>query len=480
MKSYRFIPLILLIFCLKSEAQSRKINLTAVLQTSDPVQIEPARLKYNKDFAYSFTFDDGLDDTFTLAFRLFKGGKSEVDNQQYPGLKYTDGCGNLLPFTASVAWYSANNQGVDIHSSGTNGFMTWSQSLQLDQANWTFINHSYDHSSGGLESIDYEWQLRQNDQTFYSRIGRSLNYVTPPSGDPNYIEPAFKLGAPAVFTSNAAQTQSNGQHSQVDQKLTYTKPVYWRRLINSYDHTPSGLKSEIDQLLTQTGPNYHLWINEFTHRVKYELYGGSMKFEDFKIYLESLESDYGARGLDNGLFANSVEVFEYLKIRDQIVIRTVQTGNQLQITLDFSSCPWNFRYYDLSLLIRGAKITNMETDKGQVNFSNKPDYSLVNIDLPDYLYTETSPLEELPALKMEIAPNPSNGEFYLLWNEPVNQDYQFQLLDQTGKTVALRFNWLSPQTTYFDFQGMKLAKGLYFLKVQNADSQMFLKKILIE
>jgi len=412
--------------------------LSVVLNSSDIVEVVPAPLKYNKDFAFSFTLDDALTDAYDLAFRLFNGGLSSVDGITYPGLYYTDGCGNQISFTASIAWYTANKDGLDLHNSVNTGHITWSQALQLYHSDWTFLNHSYDHSDK-QDDIDYVWQLNQNNNAFFNRMGHYLNYVIPPGGNANYIQPAFDLGALAVFTSNRSYAQSSGEPIKVDGIVTNSDPVFWRHHINSSDDSIEDLKSQIVELLDDSGLNNHLWWNEFTHRVQYDLYGGSLEFEVFREYMEFLESTYGAKGNDRGLFANSIEVFEYLKVRDNIEININQNDNLLEIELDYSNCPQIMRYYDISLLLSGANIQTIEAvDAGQTKYSNETDYSLINLKLPDSYFTGTQEVNTNNDSEWIIYPNPANDYIIISSQNPIPDNIDITLLDLDGHEIPIQ------------------------------------------
>lgn len=433
-----------------------------VLKSSEEVEVVPAPLKYNKDFAFSFTFDDALLDAFDLAFRLFNGGLSSVDGITYPGLYYSDGCGNLLPFTASIAWYTANEEGDDLHNSVSTGHLTWSQAVQLYHSNWTFLNHSYDHSDKQMD-IDYTWQLNQNNQAFFKRIGHYLNYVIPPGGNANYIQPAFELEALAVFTSNGAYSQSSGEPIIVDGCVTNDNPVFWRHHINSYDDTIDDLKSQVLEMFDSSGDNKHLWWNEFTHRVQYDLYGGSVRFEDFREYMEYLESIYGAKGSDRGLFANSIEVFEYLKVRDNVAIKIEQKDNLLEIELDFAECPQILRYYDVSLLLTGAEIQSIEAlDVGTVCYSNENEYSLINIELPDSYFTNIKELDVDHVSNWNIYPNPADDYIILSSNSLMSGSVEILMLDFAGRQIKTQIQAHDSSSIRVNF-GKHLPKSSYYL-----------------
>lgn len=480
MRQKIIIIVILISVCLIVNGQDSTIRLSVVLNSSEKVEVVPAALKYNKDFAFSFTFDDALIDAFDLAFRLFNGGLSPVDGKTYPGLYYTDGCGNQLPFTASIAWYTMNNQGADIHKSVSSGHITWSQALQLHHSGWTFLNHSYDHSDK-QEDIDYSWQLNQNNLKFFAETGQYLNYVIPPGGNANYIQPAFDLGALAVFTSNASYAQSSGHPIKVDDNVTNGKPVFWRNHINSDDDTLEGLKVQAIELFDDAGTENHLWWNEFTHRVQYELYGGSVKFEDFKEYMEYLESLYGAKGNDKGLFANSIEVFEYLKVRDNIVINFNQNENILEIDLDYAACPQILRYYDISLLISGADIQTIEAiDAGQVCYSNDTDYSLINIKLPDSYFTGTQDLDISYSRDWLIYPNPAKDYIIISSKNLISDDIEIIMLDFAGHQIPTLVQSHGTTSVRVNIDSRSINTGYYLLLAYQNGRIVLNEKIFID
>ena len=80
-----------------------RITINFVSQPSN-FKIYPAKLRYNKDFAYSLTLDDGLEDAYQYAYFLLNGGYCNANQTFYPGLKYSDGCGNVIKFKAGISF----------------------------------------------------------------------------------------------------------------------------------------------------------------------------------------------------------------------------------------------------------------------------------------------------------------------------------------------------------------------------------------
>lgn len=464
-----------------SNGQNKKINLSVVLKSSETVDVVPAILKYNKDFAFSFTLDDGHSDAFDLAFRLFNGGHSNASGETYPGLFYSDGCGNLLPFTASIAWFTANSSGFDLHNGTNMEYLSWSQALQLYHSGWSFMNHSYDHSANTV-GIDYYWQLDQNNKNFQNRVGKRLQYVVPAGGDENYIIPAFELGSMAVFTSHGSNIQEAESPVVIDDAINNNKPVFWRNSITSDEFNSEDLKLKAMLLFENTGDHEHLWWNEFTHEVKLSYQTGGVEFADFKDYMEFLRSNYGSEGLDNMIFASSVEIFEYLKIRDNVKLKIYQNGNLLEIELDYSDCPDDLRYYDISLLLSGAEIDRIQTlQVGEVSFSNSEDNgSLLNFKLPNSFFTGVSNIDFESKYQWTVYPNPTIDYINISCKAVIPEDLNLYLFDIVGRTIPVIVERTGLSSIQIKFAYSNLEAGQYVLIGQSDGNTILSQNIILE
>jgi hypothetical protein len=458
--------------------QSKQVILTINHNGGGELEIKTAPLKYNKDFAFSFTFDDARIDSYHLGYRLLNGGTSEVDGNTYPGLFFTNGCGRLIRFNAGIAWYTASTNGTDLHNGNNTAYLTYSHALQMHENAWQFFNHSYDHASDE-PNINYLDQLTRNNQSFNNRVGVALNYVIPPGGDTNYIEPAFSFGSPAVFTTNGSYSQSPGVPIRVDEPIISKKPVFWRHQITSDDDTASELLNTVNSFFKDAGNDNHLWWNEFTHRVQYDQYAGSFKFEEFRKYMEGLEAEYGRYGDDNGLFVNSTEVFEYLIVRDKIEISKSRSGNQERIVLDFSNCPGDFRYYDLTLLISGVSVNSMNvTSPATMSYSSKTGYYLVNIEMPESYY---SGIESKFVFSNEtnVYPNPADNYFIISSQRHLTEPLEVKMISISGQIIKPEFSVIGSDKIRVDNLKTFLHSGLYMVVIENGKMNHLIDKILI-
>lgn len=441
------------------------------------ILVIPATLKYDKEFAFSFTFDDTHNDAFNLGYKLLSGGYSSVDGNTYPGLFSTDGCGNRFPFRAGIAWITANSDMIDLHK-GTLSYLTYAEATVLYQSGWDFFNHSYNHEANN-PSIDYRWQLTANSQTFKDNTGIDLNYHIPPAGDNNYLDPAFSVGIAACFTSGSEYIGFAGG-ADVMIPVPSIKPVYWRQDINSDDDSAASLKRNIDLWVATTGQGNQKWWNEFTHRIEYTHIASSVEFPEFREYFEYMEQKYGSSGRDNGWFASSAEVFEYLKVRDKIVIQLQKNDSVLDIHLDYSQVPANLRYYDLSILIKNPVSVQSVSASNQVTLAHSVTSNgyLINIDIPDSHFSGVDPVANGIQTLLNGYPNPSNGKYYLqIPHQPDQVD--ISITNMMAEIMPRPDIRMSAGLISMEFTPEIYPPGLYIIRVISRDHLIGFSKVFI-
>jgi hypothetical protein len=192
--------------------------------TSANVVVAP--LKYNKDFAFSYVFDDGLIAGYDVAFKYMNGGYSDYLGQYFGGLYFTDGAGNNVPFRGGYAFYARNASYSDIHIN-TPSYINWVQLQEAVDSGWNIFNHGYTSASVPIDNpeyvyyvgdpgghvtgpLDYDYELSQLNVEVANHIylkNNSGNITAPlqttqvvlPNGDANYIQPAFDGGFTSVY-----------------------------------------------------------------------------------------------------------------------------------------------------------------------------------------------------------------------------------------------------------------------------------------
>ena len=316
-------------------------------QVPQNYSVSNATLKYDKDFAYSFTLDDGKDDAYTRAYPLFNGGHIAFNNTTYPGLFYTDGCGNNFPFRAGLAWNSQNASGVDPHIK-TPGYLTWDQLNYLRNNGWNIFNHSLTHKTG--TGTDYNFQVVENSRILKDKTGLNLRHFVIPSGDINYESPAFNNGMVTVYNQSGNYPGANGG-LKVDGNLNLNNFKLNRKFLNDGKHDTSNVTEFIDQVAAKSINGNHFWYNDFTHKVSETSSGGSLIFSTFEHYMKYVEKKYGKSGKDNIWMAPLEDVYEYLAVRNNIRYTTQLKGNRLEIYFDTTDVSPDLLKHALTLKI---------------------------------------------------------------------------------------------------------------------------------
>lgn len=342
-----------------------------------------AALKYDKDFAYSFTFDDATEDPFTCALPIFKGGTVKANNTTYPGMFYTDGCGNQLPFKGGLAWNSANRSNLDIHTGNVKGQMTWAQLNEMIDNNWGVYNHSYSHlavSEQYLSPADYNTQITLNEDATERNTKTAFrpSLFIVPSGDVNYYQYAFAQGYKAVFNQSGYDQGILGVN--VDADVDFSKPIFRGNL----DETL--FNGMLDNIFVKANPQNHLWYNEFCHHID-NFSGSGLNFYSFLNYMQTIEQKYGAKGSDRIWMAPLQEVAEYLTLKKTIKFTMQVSGNKLILDFDLSQVPSWLKRRAITFKFDGAyNIQSIDLPNGGKATFNNGGKRIINIDLTALLY----------------------------------------------------------------------------------------------
>jgi hypothetical protein len=350
--------------------------------------IQKAPLRYNKDFAYSLTLDDGLRDAYTCGFPLLNGGFLAENGTTYPGLSYTDGCGNDIKFKAGLSWYSKGSALNDLHINSTN-YLNWPELETMLNAGWNVFNHSLQHASG--IGTDYEFQITENTNYIRSKVGVTTTQFIIPSGDTGYVQPAFGNGMSAVYANNGNfMGYPNGL--DVSANLNFQNPKIFRRFLYDDYYNPSNISQHIDNAAALSCNGTHLWYNDFTHRVGLQSYGGSLLFSTFEYYMNYVANTYGKNGTDRVWMAPLQEVYEYLLVRDLSVVSSNLTGTNLEIVIDRSALPDSLLAYALSFVIKSdADILSVVANQpANLSFKGHPIYSGSNPPPPPEAHMDVS------------------------------------------------------------------------------------------
>jgi hypothetical protein len=355
--------------CGTAAGQHAGTSLTIVIKLSQPpdsVSIKAAPLKYNKDFAFSFTLDDGLISDYLVAFPFFSGGSVSgkykdqwgydqgADGKQYPGLFYTDGCGHPLSFKAGIAINAKNV--VQQNTIADPGYLSWTQINRLYHAGWDILNHSYDHATG--TAVDARQEVARNNQAVRDHVKMNMKDFVIPGGkddyksDGPYTKAAFDLGMETVqceHFGNDIERIDSGlllAHLKLGRKFLHTGLATGRMVGDT------ALLKVIGSGLRQ---HHRFWINAFTHGVgNQNIWHISLVFPQFSSFFDQLAKCYGQKGADDMWMAPTQEVYEYLLTRGSAKYTVIRMRRRVIVKINVEDLPGGLRYHELTLLINGG------------------------------------------------------------------------------------------------------------------------------
>ncbi len=325
--------------------------------------VEKAPLKYNKTFAFSFQEDDDNKDIYTHAFQYLNGGM--IGGVVYPGLSFTDGCGNIIKYrmsssTSSFSWFDS----TDIHDPNgayQNIATTWPEINEMYSFKWGISNHGLTSDVG-----NYAYSIARD----HSYIKRMTQLATPggidmgvfvnTNGDINYSAPAFDQGYLVCyrqaydFGNPSFDVNSVWDHNDIKMGRTFLSS----NRIN--------LSAIVDSMASSSKNGARHWGVVFTHSITDSASG--YDFTNFKLHMNYLANKYGKSGLDNMWMTTEEEVLDYLLVNNIISINAQLNNNRLVITIS-GDVPTKYRFYATSLLLEADAIIE------SIEISDALDYS---------------------------------------------------------------------------------------------------------
>jgi hypothetical protein len=355
--------------------------------------VSKATLRYDKDFAYSLTFDDGSIDAYTCGLPALQGGFVAGNNTTYSALNFTDGCGNALPFRGGIAWNAASAIGQDNHTGNVPSMMTWTQLDDLYDKGWDVFNHGYTHRSrwlGAMTASDYVYEITQNPietrNKTRNRIETPLFVV--PSGDTYYQDIAYAQGQKIVFDQTANTTGIGGFNVAND--VNFAGQYLHRMEIDNQITTGA---DQVGNVASRAAAGERIWYNEFTHHI--DNFGASvgLNFFQFRAHVERIANNWGKNGSDKIWVAPLQEVSEYLAMRQNVTYTATLNGNQLTIDFNMANVPAGLRRKPITLVVNSsATFSRVDGSQGiQMTYNGTGAKKIINLDLANATSVVTDP-----------------------------------------------------------------------------------------
>jgi peptidoglycan/xylan/chitin deacetylase (PgdA/CDA1 family) len=470
------------------ELSGNDYSVISLFFDKDPgnVNVSLSPLKYNKDFAYSFTFDDGKIDGYSYGFKLLNGGTISETGESFPGFYFSDGCGNQIPFRASLGWNSVNSSFADIHIN-TPDYITWTQLQELIAAGWNVLNHSYSHAAYG--ATDYNFQITENQKAVLAKTAYQMTHFVIPSGDLNYVNPAFINGMHAVY-SNKIEFLGYNNGIDVDSPFSTEQLKIYRRYLYDDLFTPSNIMAKIDEVASKSINGNHIWYHDFTHRIIPTPTGGSLVWNTFKFYMQQIADKYGFNGTDRIWFAPPTEILDYLKLRENTTLNFLKSGNRVDVYLNISQAN-NLSNYFLSLnVIANAELISVSPQfSANTKFANiSTTQKLVNIAWSQPTMKRLKAAENFnPNLNndsiplFDIYPNPMKSNRLSIrfisqneWNQNIT------LFNAIGQEIFSKNNSVSIGVNSIELQTPHLENGIYLLIIKSEGMTVHTRKIVVQ
>jgi hypothetical protein len=467
---------------ISTETKVKGAKLTIIFD-SKPLSysLTKSPLMYNKDFAYSFTLDDGKACAYDYAFPLINGGRNNKINKDFPGLYFSDGCGSRIPFKLGIAMCSTNPKGIDNHVKKNHEDMTWDELKILHHNGWDVLNHSLFHQTG--PGTDYEYQIAQNIKYVHEKTNITMTHFVIPGGDTGYTKPAIKLGMKSIYNqkffygSNGISTDTLKDLKNYQMYRQFLEEANLDRYIN-----------KIDEISTQSAPDNHLWYSAFTHQVGEVLQGGSLAYQTFEDYMNNLELKYGIKGKDNMYMAPLQEVYEYIQTRNLAEPISEQYGDTLLLYLDFSNVP-DQRRYQLSLnLNSNEKINKIITEENvsYISYNNENENKLINLkwsSKPQTEYLTGQPpviLGKSPSIfsdnYINAYPNPVSDKLLINIPEVVNANPEIAIVDMKGNCIPVStYTFTDNNSIEINLLPFNLSESMYYIRIKSGDLLKFSK-----
>lgn len=353
--------------------------------SADDVNLTIAPLKYDKHFAFTYTADDSVEGAYARIWRrinqkwiddteFFHLGNTPTTGYipEYP-LVYTDGCGNDRRFGFSIAlwptWGNEYNPDGLIKDSSTNSiYITWNELDLIKDWGVSMLYHNVDERVYDKDNADdIEKGFVADYNKVLEKINRRMKIMGLPDGNAAYVTAADKSPLIDFYRSSL--------HHLEFIYLKSTGSLFKKRTYGGTNSSVNDVK--LEELAEQHTSDNPYWVGITTHRVdlsRIEL-------------LETIYSLYGKGGDDSLWVASWDEVYEYIQMRLNSIVKKVVSDNTVtwKILVPFSK---NYYFKDLSFLISGTTSVDAFTVSDKIfgySYAAHGSGMLVNVNFNELL-----------------------------------------------------------------------------------------------
>ena len=376
-----------------------------------------ADLKYNKNSGLLMVKDDGGIEDYTVAYAYLHGGIQAKDGNVYQGIRYSDGCGNLVEphYTFAI-----NTDKSRLDSNPFEGLTTWGQYKTMAASGYSIANHTWHH--GGYDRYT---ELKQNEKNIYDNTGLRTRTFVIPTADEGYAESAPYLGYKMVGSAfGASSTDDNNNSgnenivwtSKVDSKAIDMKRLdkflFSRYYLETWSETDRADILNLANIVLTQSTNGKKYVGHF---FSHGLLDGSNTMQGFKNYISYVMNHPSN---NDSIWLPSMQEFsEYFETKFLVNKTQSLSGKTLTVELDLSNLPEEGLNRDMSLLVSGGTIKNVNVE-GSDSYTFNPGTGLINIFKKNKAVkdpnTDTAPPQIISAVK-------SGSKVNLTYDRPVTQ-----------------------------------------------------------
>jgi len=388
MKNLKYIPVFLLFWLLiinLTQAQTVGINYINITFETQPTYytVEVTPLRYNKDFALGMHIVGGKKDIFSHALPVLNGGT--VEGTYFPGCYYTDGCGGIIPFKMSSAFYAFENGTEDGHD--PNGpyateNITWPELTTLYQMGWGLYNNGLTNPA----SNQYYYQIERNNSFTKRQMqgavsgGPEFTVMSNPNNNNSFTPVAFGQDYITAFGNYTFGVPS---FNVTQTTLGDNQEMGRTRLLSGVN-----LSAMVNLMNSQSVNGAHRFGSAYTTSITGE--GNGYAFFEFAGHMQYINDVYGKDSLDNIWMTTEEEIMQYLMVAEKVQVNSVQTYKYLTITFDeLYPLPIDFRHYALTLWVETDAVIesiNISPSGTSSSYCIKGDTSvLINLSWDGYI-----------------------------------------------------------------------------------------------
>ena len=353
--------------------------------SADDVNLTIAPLKYDKHFAFTYTADDSVEGAYARIWRrinqkwiddteFFHLGNTPTTGYipEYP-LVYTDGCGNDRRFGFSIAlwptWGNEYNPDGLIKDSSTNSiYITWNELDLIKDWGVSMLYHNVDervYDKNNADDIEKGFVADYN--KVLEKINRRMKIMGLPDGNAAYVTAADKSPLIDFYRSSL--------HHLEFIYLKSTGSLFKKRTYGGTNSSVNDVK--LEELASQHTSDNPYWVGITTHR---------MDLSRIEL-LETIYSLYGKGGDDSLWVASWDEVYEYIQMRLNSIVKKVVSDDTVtwKILVPFSK---NYYFKDLSFLVSGITSVDALTVSDKIfgySYAAHGSGMLVNVNFNELL-----------------------------------------------------------------------------------------------